>query len=258
MSFPWGINSAATAPGSSGQQPARPQQPAKASSATATRGMPGSSTGPDHARSSSYSGQPLDNNNAWEWESAAGSEVSSAEALAKRRQHDSDAKNDNSSWALVATAGQRQDHQRSSWSWGDGWSSAGQSEWRAGWHNRDTSDARSSSGAGWYIAETASARSVTLTPAAEVDIQPKNRLVNEAVPGTADAAPAPQSWAKGQGLNKRQANEVEAMVEQTERNSHKSYHCSSCQVPQYYSEICPLYPEHFSWQGTLFRSASSA
>ena len=55
-------------------------------------------------------------------------------------------------------------------------------------------------------------------------------------------------WASGAGLNKRQEEVVEELVDEHRKVKGKSYVCSSCGEAQNFSDICPLFPKWLNWQ----------
>ena len=61
--------------------------------------------------------------------------------------------------------------------------------------------------------------------------------------------PATQTWAQGQGLNKRQALEVQQSVDKAREIKGTTYECSSCANLQRYSEILAVTPTWISWEG---------
>ena len=80
----------------------------------------------------------------------------------------------------------------------------------------------------------------------------KNRL--RPVPeGDSDAEPATEEWAKAHGLNRREARETEDGINQACRTKNSGYPCSSCSEKFVFSEICPLYPDWFNWQGNFIQ-----
>ena len=68
---------------------------------------------------------------------------------------------------------------------------------------------------------------------------------------TSTEGPSQLPWASKEGLTKRQAEDIEIEVDKKIRVSNRDYACSCCNEKFFLSEILPLYPGWFNWQGSF-------